>query len=196
MSIATTLVYRVPLLLTVLRAALAPVMIMLALNPPSSAGFAICLITALLSDIFDGKIARRLGIATPNLRRLDSIADSIFYAAATYCLWLLHPEIIIGNLPPLLLLLALELARYVVDFIKFKKEASYHMWSAKLWGLFLFAGFFSALVFDATGWPVYLAIYGGLLADCEGLLISFILPHWKNDVPTFVHALRIRRAHQ
>lgn len=196
MPTITTLLYRVPLLLTALRAALAPVMIMLALHPPSSAGFAICLITALLSDIFDGKIARRLGIATPNLRRLDSIADSIFYAAATYCLWLLHPEIIIGNLLPLLLLLALELARYVVDFIKFKKEASYHMWSSKLWGLFLFAGFFSALVFDATGWPVYLAIYGGLLADCEGLLISFILPHWKNDVPTFVHALRIRRAQQ
>lgn len=83
MPIATTLLYRVPFLLTALRAALAPVMIMLALNSPASAGFAICLIVALLSDIFDGKIARRLGIATPNLRRLDSIADSIFYAAAT-----------------------------------------------------------------------------------------------------------------
>lgn len=193
MPIATALLYRVPLLLTVLRAALAPVMIMLALNPPSSVGFAICLITALLSDIFDGKIARRLGIATPNLRRLDSIADSIFYAAATWCLWLLHPAIITDNLLPLILLLALEIARYMFDFIKFKKEASYHMWSSKLWGLFLFAGFFCALVFDATGWPVYLAIYCGLLADAEGLLISIILPQWKNDVPSFVHALRIRK---
>jgi len=193
MSIATTLLYRVPFLLTALRAALAPVMIMLALNPPASAGFAICLIVALLSDIFDGKIARRLGIATPNLRRLDSIADSIFYAAATWCLWLLHPDIITDNLPALILLLALELTRYLFDFIKFRKEASYHMWSSKLWGLCLFAGFFCALVFGTTGWPVYLAIYCGLLADCEGLLISAILPRWKNDVPTFVHALRIRR---
>jgi phosphatidylglycerophosphate synthase len=186
-------IYRLPLFLTALRAALAPVMVLLALYLPSAGGFAICLIAALLSDIFDGKIARRLGIATPNLRRLDSIADSIFYVAATYCVWVLHQKAITDNALPLMLLLALELARYLFDLAKFKKEASYHMWSSKLWGLFLFTGFFSALVFGETGYPVYLAIYFGLFADLEGLIISMILPVWKNDVPSFVHALRIRK---
>ena len=189
-----SLLYRIPLLLTVLRAALAPVMILLALYRPVSAGFAACLLTALLSDIFDGKIARRLGIATPNLRRLDSIADSIFYVAATYCVWVLHPEIIKSNYPALILLLVLELARYLLDLAKFGKEASYHMWSSKLWGLFLFTGFFAALVFGESGYPVYLAIYWGLIADLEGLLISLIMPVWKNDIPTFIHALKMRKA--
>lgn len=191
-SPARKLLLRVPLLLTLLRAALAPVLVLLA-SYPSSAGFALCLVAAFLSDVFDGKIARRLGIATPNLRRLDSIADTIFYVAAVYCLWKLHREIILGNAVPLLVLLVLELARYVFDLLKFGKEASYHMWSSKLWGVFLFLGFFSALVFGKEGLLVHLAIYIGLLADLEGLAISFVLPYWKNDVPTIAHALKIRK---
>lgn len=187
------LLYRVPLFLTLLRAALAPVMVVIALTSHSPAGFGMCLTAAFLSDIYDGKIARRLGIATPGLRRLDSIADSLFYIAATYCVWALHREVITENLVPLLCLLALELSRYAFDFLKFGKEASYHMWSSKLWGLFLFLAFFSVLVLDKTGLPVLLAIYWGMFADAEGLLISAILPEWKNDVPTVMHALKLRR---
>lgn len=183
-----------PLFLTLLRAALAPVMITLALTSASRAGFGACLLVAFLSDVFDGKIARRLGIATPFLRRLDSIADSVFYVAATYCVWLLHPDVILGHAMSLLLLLGLELGRYVFDFLKFKKEASYHMWSSKLWGLALFVAFFSVLVFSNAGIAVSCAIYLGLLADTEGLMISLVLPRWKNDVPTLFHALRLRRA--
>jgi CDP-diacylglycerol--glycerol-3-phosphate 3-phosphatidyltransferase len=66
------------------------------------------------------------------------------------------------------------------------------MWSSKLWGIFLFVGFFSLLALDTPGLPVTLAIYVGIIADIEGLAISLILPEWKTDVPTFFHALRIR----
>lgn len=182
-----------PLSLTLLRVALGPVMVALALRLPSPPAFAACLIAALLSDIYDGKIARKLGIATPLLRRLDSLADTVFYVAATYCLWLLHRDVILDRALPLLILLGLEASRYGFDFFKYRKEASYHMWSSKLWGLFLFAGFFSALVFSHTGVAVDLAIYTGILADLEGLMISIILPRWKNDVPTLFHALRLRK---
>ena len=193
MTFGTAILHRTPLFLTLLRAGLAPVMIINAMTSTARAGFAVCLVIALLSDIFDGKIARRLGIATPNLRRLDSIVDSIFYVAATYCVWLLYREVITDNAVALLTLLGLELARYVFDILKFKKEASYHMWSSKLWGIFPFLGFFSVLVLGATGLCVYLAIYIGLLADIEGLAISIVLPAWKNDVPTIFHAIRIRK---
>jgi CDP-diacylglycerol--glycerol-3-phosphate 3-phosphatidyltransferase len=187
------LLLRIPLFLTLLRAALAPVMIAIALTSHSPAGFGICLVAAFLSDIYDGKIARRFGIAAPGLRRLDSIADSLFYIAATYCVWSLHRDVITNNLVALLCLLALELSRYAFDFLKFGKEASYHMWSSKLWGLFLFLAFFFVLVLGKTGLPVLLAIYWGMFADAEGLLISMILPEWKNDVPTVMHALKLRR---
>jgi len=184
------IIHFIPLSLTVLRALLSPVVILLALYYPSPVAFATCLIAAFLSDVFDGIIARRLGIATSFLRRMDSIADSLFYFAAVFAAWHLHRTVISEHAISLSVLGALEIARYCFDMFKFRREASYHMWSSKLWGIFLFIGFFNLLVLDATGVPVVLAIYLGIIADLEGLAISIVLKESKTDVPTLWHALR------
>jgi len=184
---------RVPLLLTLLRIALAPVVAANALVGGNRAVFAVCLVAAFLSDIFDGVIAGRLGIATPGLRRLDSVADSLFYVAATFAVWLLHPQSIADRTVLLGALVILELVRYAVDFAKFRREASYHMWSSKLWGVALFAAFMSLLAFGADNALVTAAIVLGILCDIEGLLISFVLKRWQSDVPTLAAALRLAR---
>ena len=183
----------VPLLLTALRALLAPVVVFLAIYEPMPTAFGVCLVVAFLSDIFDGVIARRLGVATPGLRRLDSVADSIFYAAAVFAAWHLYPAAITDRSVPLGVLLLLELARYAFDFIKFGREASYHMWSSKLWGIALFAGFFELLALGRAGLAVSIAVYVGIIADLEGLAISIRLRQWQTDVPTILHALRLER---
>ena len=152
------------------------------------------MIVAFVSDVFDGILARRLNVATPNLRRLDSIADTIFYLSAIFAAWHLHPSAITERLTPLLVLCGLELIRYVFDFEKFGREASYHMWSSKLWGVALFVGFFALLALGITGSPVSVAIYVGIAADLEGLAISIVLREWKTDVPTILHAFRLRSA--
>jgi phosphatidylglycerophosphate synthase len=184
----------IPILLTALRALLAPVVVSLSLSAPAPPAFAICLIAALLSDIFDGVLARRLGVATANLRRLDSVADTMFYVACVFAAWHLYPEAINRHLGSLAVLIALEVTRYIVDLLKFRREASYHMWSSKLWGVALFVGFYSLLVFGSDGAAVSCAIYIGIAADVEGLVISLVLRRWRADVPTFLHALRLRRA--
>jgi phosphatidylglycerophosphate synthase len=189
-----SLVRSVPVLLTGLRALLAPVVVLLSLYAPWPEAFAASLIVAFLSDVFDGVLARRLGVATANLRRLDSAADTLFYAACVFAAWQLYPAAITQRLVPLSVLAVLEALRYVVDFAKFKREASYHMWSSKVWGIALFVGFFSLLVLGASGAAVSLAIYVGIIADLEGLAISVLLPRWQADVPSFVHALRERRS--
>lgn len=182
-----------PLLLTLSRAVLAPVVVVLALVWPRPWAFVLCLVLAFLSDVFDGIIARRLGIATANLRRLDSLADSVFYVAAVYAVWVTQRPAIVDHLVLLGVLAALELARYAFDFIKFRREAAYHMWSSKLWGAALLIGFIGVLGEGETGWPVLLAAIPGIVADLEGLLISCVLPVWRNDVPTLFHAWRIRQ---
>jgi hypothetical protein len=60
----------IPPFLIALRTSLAPLIVTLALYDPDRSAFGVCLVLAFLSDIFDGVIARRLGIATPTLRRL------------------------------------------------------------------------------------------------------------------------------
>ena len=187
------LVHKIPLGLTLIRAALGPVVLALALLSPLKAAFAACLIVAFLSDVFDGVIARRLNIATEGIRRLDSIADSIVYVCASIAAYLLYPDAIRERMVPLGVLLLLELTRYLFDYLKYRRETSYHMWSSKLWGIFLFAGFMSLLGFGQAGTLVSLAIYVGIVADFEGLMISLTLKHWQHDVPTVFHALAIRR---
>ena len=183
----------IPLSLTLLRVFLAPVIVLLAIFEPLPWAFGVCFTLAFLSDIFDGIFARRLNVASPGLRRLDSIADTIFYLAAVYTVWHLHPEVLSEHAASLSVLVSLELARYVIDFAKFKREASYHMWSSKLWGLLLFLAFFAVLVVGPADLLVSAAIYMGIIADVEGIMISFALPRWKNDIPTIFHAVRMRR---
>lgn len=183
-----------PLLLTALRAALAPVVVLLAFTAPSRAAFAACLCVAFLSDVFDGVLARRLGVATAGLRRLDSIADTLFYIACALAAWRLAPEALTARALPIGVLVAMELARYALDWFRFGREASYHMWSSKLWGIALFAGFFCILVLRRPDSPLVDAgVYLGILADLEGLAISLVMRRWQTDVPSLLHAWRQRR---
>lgn len=184
----------VPLALVVLRLCLAPIVLATALLHPDRTVFAICLAGALLSDYFDGVIARRLGVATAGLRRLDSITDSIFYFCALVAALVTGYELIQPYFPALIVLLAVEALRYVYDIRKFGKEASYHMWSSKLWGLLLFVCMWSLLVLHRGGWPVALAVFWGIAADVEGLAISMTLRKWQPDVPTLWHARRLVKA--
>ena len=175
-----------PVVLTGVRALLAPVVVLLAWFAPVPGLFAVCLVTAFLSDIFDGVIARRLGIATPALRRLDSAADTLFYAACVVAVWHLMPTAISARLLPLSVLVVLEAVRYGTDFAKFRREASYHMWSSKVWGITLFIGFFSLLVGGSSGAAVSVAVYVGIAADLEGLAISLALKTWRSACPFLV----------
>lgn len=187
------MIRQLPIALTTLRVVLGPIMIALAWAEANSLWFVLCLSGAFLSDYLDGAVARRLGIATAALRRYDSIADSVFYVCVLAATWILYSEIVLGHLSGILVLVALELARYVLDFVKFGREASYHLWSAKGWGVVLFGAFVALFGFQSDG-LVKPAIALGILSDLEGLLVSFTLPVWAHDVPTLFHAYRIRKA--
>ena len=190
----TACMRKIPLALVILRLCLAPVLLATALLYPDRTVFAGCLIGALLSDYFDGVIARRLGVATAGLRRLDSITDTIFYVCALVAALVTARELVRPYFPALGVLLLVEAIRYAYDLRKFGKEASYHMWSSKLWGLLLFIGMWELLVLHRDGWPVALAIFWGIAADLEGLVISMTLRKWRADVPTLWHACRLAKA--
>lgn len=193
-SLGVTRWRHIPIILTASRGLLAPVVVLLAVFHRSKPAFGACLIFAFVSDIFDGIIARRMNVATPNLRRLDSITDTIFYLCTAFAAWHLYPSAVEQHLTALIVLGVLEVARYVFDLRKFGREASYHMWSSKLWGIALFCGLFSLLALGSAGIAVAAAIYLGIIADIEGLAISVILREWESDIPTFAHAYQRRVA--
>jgi CDP-diacylglycerol--glycerol-3-phosphate 3-phosphatidyltransferase len=190
---STRVTHLIPAALTALRALLAPVLLLNTHFGASRLLFGICLTVGFLSDIFDGILARQLKIATPGLRRLDSAADTVFYLAALYSVWRLDPQAITSRIAALSVLVVLELTRYAFDWIKFRREASYHMWSSKAWGIMLFVAFFALLACASDNATMTFAIYLGIAADIEGLGISAVLPQWRADVPTLLHAIALRR---
>ena len=178
--------------LTALRALMAPCVIVLAIERAPGWAFAACLTVAFLSDIYDGVLARHCGVATAALRRFDSATDTIFYVAVTCTAWLLYPAVIWSNLVGISMIAVMGTIRTVYDLMKFRRRASYHMWSAKLWGIALFAAFLALLGFGNSA-LVPLAIAAAIVAQGEGLTASIILPEWTHDVPSVFYAWSIRK---
>lgn len=183
-----------PIGLVTLRFFLGPVLAISCLLGFDSTVYIIILTAGFLSDVFDGIIARKLGVSTERLRSLDSWADTSFYICVFGVSLYLYFPIIKEHSGPILLLLSLEVVRHVFDQIKYGKSASYHMWSAKLWGIFLFLGFVELLGFGEIGVFFKAAVILGILTDIEGLLSSLILSSWRADVPTIYHAYKIEKS--
>jgi phosphatidylglycerophosphate synthase len=184
---------RILILLVGLRVVLAPTLVAVARYHPRGVFMVMIVWAGLLSDVYDGILARRIGVETTALRRADSVADTIFYAAAGLSAWLVAPRQLIEVRGLLIALIVLEAVRYAFDWMKFKREASYHAYSAKAWGLVLAVALTLLFGFRIGGFGLQLALIVGIVADLEGIAISVLLPGWAHDVRTVVHAWRLRQ---
>jgi len=182
----------VPMGLTVLRLLLAPVLVWLVYAGAPGVVFASVVLIAFVSDYFAGVIARSLGVASAELRHFDSRADLVFYATAAWAVWRLHPDVVRSVAVPGLIVIGLDVVRHIFDFAKFGRDVAYHAWSSKVWGLSLALALVLLMGFGVSQPFVGITIILGLIAQIEGLLISVALPVWTHDVPTLIHALRIR----
>lgn len=180
--------------LTVLRLLLAPILVWLVYAGAPGIVFAGVVLVAFVSDYFDGVIARRVGVASAELRHFDSRADLVFYATAAWAVWRLHPDVVRSVAIPALIVIGLDVVRHVFDFAKFGRDVAYHAWSSKVWGLSLALALVLLMGFGVSRPFVGITVILGLIAQIEGLLISVALPVWTHDVPTLIHALRIRSA--
>ena len=158
------------------------------------ATLAVVLITiGLLTDIFDGIIARQLGVSTEKLRRLDSTIDQFFWAMVVLATYLECPAFFARNAPQLLTLLGLEGMTYAVCFFKFRKEIATHSWAAKAWVLVSFAALIQIITTCESRLLFECSFYLGVVSRLEIAAIILLLRKWTNDVPSFYHALLLRQ---
>jgi phosphatidylglycerophosphate synthase len=169
------------------------IVLLSALHIENYAVIAVALLTiGLLTDIFDGIIARRLSISSQKLRRLDSAIDQIFFISVAIATYIQCPAFFSENKIKLFILFAIEATTYIISYIKFKKEIATHSIGAKIWTLILFATLIdimfhcqSAILFNWCFWI-------GIITRIEIISIILILKTWTNDVPTFYHSLQLR----
>src|SRR6201996_5922895 len=169
----------IPWIMAGARAALGPAMIAGERAGWSGVTLAMLVVTGLLSDIYDGVLARRWKCDTAAVRLFDSMADNVFYICAAAALWLRHPQLIQSFAVPIGIVLGIELFKFAFDLVKFGKPGSYHSYLAKSWGLVLattvvmsFAMRMNAVL--QIAWWASLTL--GVIACLEGFAMSLILP--------------------
>ncbi len=151
------------------------------------------LIIGLLSDIFDGIIARRLAVSTTLLRRWDSSVDLLFFACISLVSYLSCPQFFKDNATLILILVGSEILTYIISFAKFKKEIATHSIGAKIWTLFLFALLVELLLHCQSTILFQLTVWLGLLTRLEIIAIILTLKNWSNDIPSIYHAIQLRK---
>lgn len=185
----------VPLLLIYTRLLLGFMLLLLGIyQVPHYPAIAVTLLlVGLLTDVFDGIIARKLKVSTEKLRRLDSTVDQVFFIAVTIATWLQCPGFFSENKWWLLTLIATEAFTYLLCFLKFKKEIATHSIGAKIWTLLLCATLIQVMLQCDAGILFMFSFWVGILTRLEIIGILLALKEWTNDVPTFYHALKLRK---
>lgn len=186
---------KLPLALLYLRLAIGCVIIVFSILQLEYYSFIAVLLLSigLLTDIFDGIIARKYNVSSEKLRRLDSTIDQFFFIAFTVATYIQCPEFFKSNALKLLLLIGMESLTYAVSYIKFKKEIATHTIGAKLWTLVLFATLVQIIIQGESVILFNLCFWIGLATRIEIIGIIIALKKWTNDVPSFYHALQLRK---
>jgi CDP-diacylglycerol--glycerol-3-phosphate 3-phosphatidyltransferase len=147
----------------------------------------------LLTDIFDGIIARRLNISTEKLRRLDSTIDQLFFISVAIATFINATQFFYDNKIELIVLISVEILAYLICFLKFKKEIATHSISSKIWTLILFATITQLMATKGSSTLFQVCFYVGIITRLEIILILLVLRNWTNDVPSLYQAIRLRQ---
>lgn len=185
---------KIPYLLILLRLLFVPIILSLGWYYPENSKLAVLFLMyiGLISDIFDGIIARQIGNQTEKMRRMDSQVDMLFWLSiGVYTYWI-HPEIINAEIFLIYGIFIMEGACYLISLIKFKKETCTHAFLSKMWGISLLVTYTNLIGFGIGGLAFKFCITLGALSHLDRILITLILPKWTHDVPSSYHAWLIR----
>lgn len=150
-------------------------------------------IYAVMSDIFDGIIARRLKISTPQFRQLDTKIDTVFWLSCLFYILLNHGMFVQKHLSEIIILVFTELTIVVVGKLKFKDRISFHTILSKFWALTILWFFIEIVLFSQANLSFQIVFYYGLLVQAEICLIAVILKENVTDVPSILTAFKIKK---
>lgn len=190
-SILSTSLRSIPLALTIFRICSAPVLVVLAALRQER-WFIGLAVAALLSDVLDGALARRLGAASETGRLLDSWADLLIALVAFVGATLLWPDTMRQEALYFALVLAALVAPNAYALLRFRRLLGYHTISAKASGALLSVA--AVLLFVGVT-PVLFRIAAvvEVVVAMEYIAISLLLPEWTGEMKSLWHAWKTRQ---
>lgn len=149
--------------------------------------------TGLLTDIFDGIIARRLGVATEKLRVWDSNVDQFFWIVILFSVFILHASFFMENYLVIMAIVVLEAVAYMISFLKFDRPIATHSYMAKIWTLTLFAFLVDLTLHAKSNLLFWICAIMGIVSRVEIILIIALLKKWATDVPSVLSVRGINK---
>lgn len=153
----------------------------------------ILLVCGLLTDIFDGIIARYMNLSSAHLRQLDTKIDRLFWLSGMFSVMILFPSFFINHLLEISILLFLEFLAWLIGIMKFKNAISFHSLLSKFWAISILVTILDVLIDGHSGLSFQITFWYGILAQADIIVIAFILPEFQCDIPSSWHALRVRK---
>ena len=172
--------YSVPNMLSMTRLVLVPVLIGLAVNAKAQA-FLVVLAVSLLSDVFDGYLARKLNQITDLGAKLDSWGDVLTYGAMILGLYWIWPEVFAEQLWFVVAATLSFIVPVAYAFNKFGEYPSYHTLGAKTAAVLMAPAFYSLILLD---WDLFFqaVIIFHIVVAFEEMAITSVLDRPRTDV--------------
>lgn len=183
----TTFLKNSPYLLTYSRLAMAVYYILVALCKPLQNPIVVSLIlvSAILTDIFDGVLARKFKVDTVHIRQLDSKVDTVFWLALFYVLIVMRHAFVKAHAVELFVLILSEVALQLFGYFKFNSSLALHTYSAKIWALLITFTVLQLLLGNPPELLFKITFIWGLISQLEVLLIVLKLKQFRIDVRSF-----------
>jgi CDP-diacylglycerol--glycerol-3-phosphate 3-phosphatidyltransferase len=181
----------VPNIITSIRLICAFTIAVLALIAPDhgASHFLFLFVSAAVSDMLDGFVARRFNCCTAFGATLDSISDLSLYISASLFLSFVAPADLAKCAPLLILAASAQIFHLAFSYARFKQFPAYHTVYSRCCAYLIFFAvlafwfFHTALAFSAIGWL--------WLSTCiEGLAISLVLRTPTSDIDSIFVALK------
>jgi phosphatidylglycerophosphate synthase len=124
------------------------------------------------TDVADGIVARSTGTSTRFGSQLDSIADIALMASTLAWLIILRPTFFLENWLLIGIWLGVAVLTLAVGWVRFRKVADLHLYSAKAAGAVSYAFVIYLLFADSyERWMVYAVFAVCMLATAEALVV-------------------------
>lgn len=189
----TTILHKIPYALLYSRLVIAISIIIFSFVSVSPTIIVTLSMYAILSDVFDGIIARQLKISTIEMRQLDTKIDTVFWFSCLFYICITHSHFLKTHLLQISILIFSELFIIAFGFLKFQQRISYHTIFSKFWALLLLWFFIDLVLDNSCRYSFTISFWYGVFVQLEILIIAIILKNPQTDVPGFFQAIKLRK---
>jgi phosphatidylglycerophosphate synthase len=176
--------WNIPNLLSLLRLVLVPCLWIFALlSVPKAVGCGLAI--AAVTDVLDGKLARRLNLITPFGSKLDALADVAVNVSAVGWLLVLRPDVLEDHPIYFVVLSLAGIFALWSGWAKFGRLADFHLNSGRAAGVVAYLFLINLFLFDRYTQPLFYALMAlTWIVAIEAIMLIFTRDSIDERVPS------------